>query len=214
MYHRYNVFVLNNGFLILLILSAVLTSLFLLSKNSLLMWFRASETTFSYANIYVTIYTAGTFFALISGGMNSFLIAQGFSGLGMATVVIGAVLNILLDPLFIFVLHMGVTGAAIATVISQIISCLFVLGCLFSKRMPVRLDCTELILLAHAPCLMGGITLGSQPVVSFNYGKGDVQRIKKAILYITGLCVSFCILITVVTWAASPVYVRLFTRRS
>ena len=58
---------------------------------------------------------------------------------------------------------------------------------------------------------MGGITLGSQPVVSFNYGKGDVQRIKKAILYITGLCVSFCILITVVTWAASPVYVRLFT---
>lgn len=58
---------------------------------------------------------------------------------------------------------------------------------------------------------MGGITLGSQPIVSFNYGKGDVQRIKKAILYITGLCVSFCILITVVTWAASPVYVRLFT---
>lgn len=91
----------------LLILSAVLTSLFLLSKNSLLMWFGASETTFSYANTYVTIYTAGTFFALISGGMNSFLIAQGFSGLGMATVVIGAVLNILLDPLFIFVFHMA-----------------------------------------------------------------------------------------------------------
>ena len=88
--------------------------------------FGASETTFSYANTYVTIYTAGTFFALISGGMNSFLIAQGFSGLGMATVVIGAVLNILLDPLFIFVFHMGVAGAAIATVISQIVSCLFV----------------------------------------------------------------------------------------
>lgn len=58
---------------------------------------------------------------------------------------------------------------------------------------------------------MGGITLGSQPVVSFNYGKGDAQRIKKAILYITGLCVSFCILMTVVTWTISPVYVRLFT---
>lgn len=264
MYHRYNVFVLNNGFLILLILSAVLTSLFLLSKNSLLMWFRASETTFSYANIYVTIYTAGTFFALISGGMNSFLIAQGFSGLGMATVVIGAVLNILLDPLFIFVLHMGVTGAAIATVISQIISCLFVLGCLFSKRMPVRLGWGDfhlhvmkrIISFGFSPFLilasdsillivlntvlqryggpgegdtlvtcativqsylllitmpMGGITLRSQPVVSFNYGKGDVQRIKKAILYITGLCVSFCILMTVVTWTISPVYVRLFT---
>ena len=249
--------VLNNGFLMLLILSAVLTSLFLLSKNSLLMWFGASETTFSYANTYVTIYTAGTFFALISGGMNSFLIAQGFSGLGMATVVIGAVLNILLDPLFIFVFHMGVAGAAIATVISQIVSCLFVLGCLFSKRMPVRLGWGDfhlhvmkrIVTFGFSPFLilasdsillivlntvlqryggpgegdtlvtcativqsylllitmpMGGITLGSQPVVSF-------KRIKKAILYITGLCVSFCILMTVVTWTISPVYVRLFT---
>ena len=72
--------VLNNGFLMLLVLSAVLTSIFLLSKNKLLMWFGASDATFSYANTYVTIYTAGTFFALISGGMNSFLIAQGFYG--------------------------------------------------------------------------------------------------------------------------------------
>ena len=86
----------------LLVLSAVLTGLFLLTKDQLLMWFGASEATFSYANTYVTIYTAGTFFALISGGLNSFLIAQGFSGLGMATVVLGAVLNIILDPVFIF----------------------------------------------------------------------------------------------------------------
>ncbi len=114
--------VLNNGFLMLLILSAVLTSLFLLSKNSLLMWFGASETTFSYANTYVTIYTAGTFLCINLRRHEQFLIAQGFSGLGMATVVIGAVLNILLDPLFIFVFHMGVAGAAIATVISQIVS--------------------------------------------------------------------------------------------
>ena len=207
--------VLNNGFLMLLILSAVLTSLFLLSKNSLLMWF-------------------------------------------------GAILNILLDPLFIFVFHMGVAGAAIATVISQIVSCLFVLGCLFSKRMPVRLGWGDfhlhvmkrIVTFGFSPFLilasdsillivlntvlqryggpgegdtlvtcativqsylllitmpMGGITLGSQPVVSLNYGKGDAQRIKKAILYITGLCVSFCILMTVVTWTISPVYVRLFT---
>ena len=69
--------VLNNGFLMLLILSAVLTSGFLLSKNTLLMWFGASDATFSYANTYVTIYTAGTFFALISGGMNSFLHCSG-----------------------------------------------------------------------------------------------------------------------------------------
>ena len=79
----------------------------------------------------MSIYTAGTVFALISAGMNSFLIAQGFSGLGMATVVLGAVLNIILDPIFIFLCHMGVEGAAIATVLSQLASCVFVLCSLF-----------------------------------------------------------------------------------
>lgn len=123
------------------------------------MWFGASDATFSYANTYVTIYTAGTFFALISGGMNSFLIAQGFSGLGMATVVIGAALNILLDPLFIFIFHLGVAGAAIATVIFQIVSCLFVLGCLFSKRMPVRLGWGDF----HLSVMKWIVTFGFSP---------------------------------------------------
>ena len=94
--------ILNNAFLMLLGLSLVLTVLFWFSKAQLLMWFGASTSTFDYANTYVSIYTAGTVFALISAGMNSFLIAQGFSGLGMATVVLGAVLNIILDPVFIF----------------------------------------------------------------------------------------------------------------
>ena len=91
--------ILNNCFLLLLVLSAVLTLLFLLTKDYLLMWFGASEATFGYADTYLTIYTCGTFFALLSTGMNSFLICQGFSGLGMATVVLGAALNIVLDPL-------------------------------------------------------------------------------------------------------------------
>ena len=90
----------------LLGLSLVLTVLFWFSKAQLLMWFGASTSTFDYANTYVSIYTAGTVFALISAGMNSFLICQGFSGLGMATVVLGAALNIVLDPLFIFVFHL------------------------------------------------------------------------------------------------------------
>ena len=111
--------ILNNCFLLLLVLSAVLTLLFLLTKDYLLMWFGASEATFGYADTYLTIYTCGTFFALLSTGMNSFLICQGFSGLGMATVVLGAALNIVLDPLFIFVFHLDVAGAAWATVISQ-----------------------------------------------------------------------------------------------
>lgn len=102
--------VLSNSFLMLLILSGVLTTLFLLLKEHLLMWFGASDATFGYANTYLTIYTAGTFFALMATGMNSFLIAQGFSGLGMATVMLGAVLNIILDPIFIFGLHLDVAG--------------------------------------------------------------------------------------------------------
>ena len=80
--------VLSNCFLMLLALSGALTALFLLSKEQLLLWFGASADTFGYADTYLTIYTAGTFFALMAAGMNSFLIAQGFSGLGMATVVL------------------------------------------------------------------------------------------------------------------------------
>ena len=87
--------ILNSGFLMLLVLSVALTVVFLFSKEHLLMWFGASQATVAYADTYITIYTAGTFFALMAGGMNSFLIAQGFSGLGMATVVLGAVLGLL-----------------------------------------------------------------------------------------------------------------------
>lgn len=257
--------ILNNGFLMLLVLSVILTAAFLFSKEYLLMWFGASQATFVYADTYMTIYTAGTFFALMAGGMNSFLIAQGFSGLGMATVVLGAVLNIVLDPLFIFGFHMGVAGAAIATVISQIASCAFVLLALRSRRVPVRLGwgcfqwkavkriaafglspfliiasdsvlvivlntvlqryggpgegdvlvtCATIVqsylLLITMP--MGGITLGSQPVISFNYGMGDGMRIRKALGCIVGLCVGFCAVMMAVTYTVSPLYVSLFTK--
>lgn len=131
--------VLSNCFLMLLALSGALTALFLLSKEQLLLWFGASADTFGYADTYLTIYTAGTFFALMAAGMNSFLIAQGFSGLGMATVVLGAVLNIVLDPLFMFGLDLGVAGAALATVLSQMASCGFVLIALLRPKMPVPL---------------------------------------------------------------------------
>lgn len=131
--------ILNNAFLMLLVLATVLTTGFLLTKDYLLLWFGASPATFAYADTYLTIYTMGTFFALLSTGMNSFLICQGFSGLGMATVMLGAVLNIILDPVFIFGLHMDVAGAAIATVLSQMASCAFVLLSLRGKRMRVRL---------------------------------------------------------------------------
>ncbi|MDO4272393.1 MAG: MATE family efflux transporter [Eubacteriales bacterium] len=131
--------ILSNSFLLLCGFSLLLTVVFLVSKAHLLMWFGASETTFSYADTYMTIYTAGTFFALMAAGLNYFINCQGFPFAGMATVLIGAVSNILLDPLFIFVLHMGVAGAAVATVISQLASCTFALWFLFGKKVPVRI---------------------------------------------------------------------------
>lgn len=129
--------ILSNSFLMLVVLSLVLTVLFLLSKEQLLWWFGASKTTFPYADTYMTIYTAGTFFALMAMGLNYFITCQGFSMVGMGTVLIGAVCNIVLDPVFIFGFQMGVGGAAVATVISQFASCFFVLCFLAGKRVQV-----------------------------------------------------------------------------
>ena len=129
--------ILSNAFLLLIILSAVLTVLFLLSKGYLLTWFGASAVTFSYADSYLTIYTCGTFFALMAVGLNYFITCQGFSTIAMITVLIGTISNIILDPVFIFGLHMGVEGAALATVLSQMASCLFAFFFLRSRRVLV-----------------------------------------------------------------------------
>ena len=126
--------VLANAFLMLCCISIALTAIFLFSKEQLLMWFGASDITFPYADTYMTIYTAGTFFALMAVGLNYYINCQGFPVAGMATVLIGAVSNIILDPLFIFVFKMNVAGAAIATVISQFASCAFALWFLLGKR--------------------------------------------------------------------------------
>lgn len=128
---------MSNSFLMMLVFAAVLTVSFLLMKDRLLMWFGASEITFEYANTYMTIYTVGTFFALMSLGLNYFITCQGFSTVGMATVLTGAISNIILDPVFIFGFDMGVAGAAIATVIAQMASCMFAICFLSSKKVPI-----------------------------------------------------------------------------
>lgn len=132
--------ILSNSFLTLVIFSVVLTLVFLLLKEKLLLWFGASQITMPYANTYLTIYTAGTFFALMSIGLNYFITCQGFATVSMATTLIGAVVNILLDPVFIFVFGMGVAGAATATVIAQFTSFIFVLYFLRSRRVPVQIS--------------------------------------------------------------------------
>ena len=131
--------ILAHSFAMLVAFSAVLTLVFLLSKKYLLNWFGASPLTFPYADTYMTIYTAGTFFALMAIGLNYFITCQGFPAVGMCTVLIGAITNIVLDPVFIFVFDMGVAGAAWATVIAQFASCAFAFCFLIGKKVPVRI---------------------------------------------------------------------------
>ena len=136
---RYAERILANCFLMLCVLSAVLVAVIFPFRGQMLMMFGASQTTYPYAIAYFTTYLLGTPFALLSTGMNQFIICQGFAKIGMISVMLGAVLNIALDPLFIFGLNMGVQGGALATVLSQLGSCIFVLAFLFSKRVPVRI---------------------------------------------------------------------------
>lgn len=132
--------VMNNTFSMLMVTGLALTVLVLLIKKPFLYLFGASDVTYPYADDYITIYMFGSVFVMISLGMNGFINAQGFAGRGMLTVVIGAVLNIALDPLFIFVLDMGVQGAALATVLSQFVSALWVILFLTGKKTFFKLD--------------------------------------------------------------------------
>ena len=121
------------------IISLIITALMLIFHRPLLLAFGASENTIEYASGYMQIYSIGTIFVQLTLGMNAYITAQGFAKMGMLTVVIGAVANIVLDPIFIFVFDMGVGGAALATVISQAISCIWVISFLMGKRSILRL---------------------------------------------------------------------------
>ena len=129
--------VLANCFLMLCVFSALLIAVILPLREPMLRLFGASDATYPYAEAYFTAYLCGTLFALAATGLNQFVICQGFAKIGMASVMLGAALNIVLDPLFIFVFDMGVRGAAIATVISQAASAAYVVLFLFGKRVMV-----------------------------------------------------------------------------
>lgn len=131
--------ILNNSFTMLVIMAAVLTAVGYLFRRPILYAFGASDDTYPYADAYLTVYLAGTVFSMLATGLNGFINAQGFPRVGMLTIILGAVLNVVLDPVFIFVLDMGVRGAAIATVISQAVSCFWVLCFLFGKTAILRL---------------------------------------------------------------------------
>ena len=131
--------ILGNSFSMLLIFSVALTMIFQLSKEPLLYMFGASDNTIGYAVDYITIYLWGTIFVQIALGLNLFITSQGQARTAMLSVLIGAVINIILDPICIFVLDMGVQGAAIATVFSQAVSAAWVLHFLYSKKSSIRI---------------------------------------------------------------------------
>lgn len=131
--------IMGNSFSLLVIFGILLTIIVFVLKEDLLWLFGASKDTIVYANDYMTIYLFGTIFVLISLGMNSFINSQGFAKIGMCTVLIGAILNIVLDPIFIFVFELGVKGAAIATVISQFISALWTIYFLTGNKTILKL---------------------------------------------------------------------------
>lgn len=178
--------ILGNCFTTQLIISVILTVVMYFFNRPMLLAFGASTNTIDYAVSYMNIYAIGTLFVQLTLGMNTFITAQGFAKTGMLSVLIGAVVNIVLDPVFIFALNMGAAGAALATIISQACSCVWVLSFLFGKKTTLRIKKENLMLRPDIilPCLALGLSLfimqASESIISvcFNssllkYG-GDV----------------------------------------
>ena len=222
---------LGNCFVVQVIISVLLTAALLLWNRDFLLAFGASANTVDYGVAYMNIYALGTIFVQMTLGMNAFITAQGFARTGMLSVLIGAVANIILDPIFIFGLHMGVRGAALATILSQAMSCTWVLLFLVGKKthLRIRVQNMKLQKAIVAPCLalglsnfvmqasesvisicfnssllryggdiavgamtiltsvmqfamlpMQGLGQGAQPIISYNFGAGNVKRVKDA----------------------------------
>ena len=208
--------IVSNSFTMLLLFSVVLTIVFYAAAPTLLRLFGASDTTLPYALAYSRIYILGTICVLIVLGMNTFITAQGFAKISMLTTVIGAVINIVLDPILIFGLGMGVKGAAIATVLSQAVGAIWVIRFLTGPKTILMLSTESLLSISFSSSLaryggdvavgamtvitsasqlctmpISGICQGGQPVMSFNFGAGKKDRVKQAFRFQLTLCLGY-----------------------
>lgn len=234
--------ILGNCFSLLIVLSVILTTVFLIFGEKFLMLFGASESTIVYALPYMKIYVAGSIFVMLSLGLNMFITTQGFTKISMATVLIGAICNIILDPIFIFAFDMGVQGAALATIISQAVSAVWVMSFLLGKKTKLKIRkenllpnikilapvlalgispfvmnateavinvafnsslqkyggdiavgamtiCTTVFQMAWVPAQ--GIGQGAQPIISYNYGAGNADRVKQAFKAFLIICFTY-----------------------
>ena len=254
--------IMGNCFSSLIIVSIILTAIVLIFQDPLLYLFGASENTIGYAKEYITIYAIGTIFVQLTLGMNSFISAQGFSTISMMTVCIGAVTNIILDPIFIFVFDMGVAGAAWATIISQALSALWAVWFLSKGKSILRLkkENLHIDMKVLAPCIalgvapfamqatesvlvlcfnssllryggdlavgamtilssvmqfamlpLQGLTQGGQPIISYNYGAMQAQRVKKAFRLQTIACFTYSSLLWAAVELCPSSFVAIFT---
>lgn len=247
--------------------SLVVTSIFLMAfilyfQNTLLTFFGASENTIQYASDYLTIYVCGTLFVQISLGLNTFITSQGFAKISMSTVMIGAILNMILDPILIFGFHMGVKGAALATILSQCVSAVWVMRFLLGNRTKLRIKkqylkieqklLFSILALGISPFIMQstesllticlntslqkyggdlavgsmtiltsimqfsmlpllGLTQGAQPIVSFNYGAKQKQRVKKTIFILLCSCLCYSFTLWLIIMVSPHLFVKIFT---
>lgn len=249
--------IVGNCFSLLIAIAVVLTAAFYAGAPWLLRMFGASDITLPYAVAYARIYILGSVFVLIVMGMNPFITTQGFAKISMMTTVIGAVINIILDPIFIFVFGMGVRGAALATVLSQAVGAIWILRFLTGNQTTLHLRKRNMKLIPGiiGPCLalgvstfvmlstesllsisftsslsryggdlavgamtiinsvsqlvsmpVHGICQGGQPIISYNFGAGKKERVKKAFFLQFRVCVTF----TIVFWAALMLVPQLF----
>ena len=163
---------LGNCFSLQIVVSVILTVVLLIWNKDLLLAFGASENTIGYATDYMSIYAIGTLFVQMTLGMNTFITAQGFTTVSMVSVIIGAVCNIVLDPIFIFGFQMGVKGAALATIISQMLSCIWIISFLCGKKTQLKIKKENLKLRADIilPCIALGtaafVMQSSESVIS------------------------------------------------
>ena len=237
--------ILGNATLFIVLLSLCLCGIFFVVKEPILMMFGASETTLPYANQYLGIYLLGTISVQIALGLNQFISCQGFAKISMLTVLIGAISNIILDPILIYGFHMGVKGAALATIISQTISAIWVLLFLSGKKSLIRIRQQYLrfnprilfpvlalgvspFIMQSTECLVQltfntgmqkygndyyvgamtilfsvtqmlflpiqGLAQGATPIISFNYGARDSERVRQTfqLMFIASIVFSFC----------------------
>lgn len=255
--------ILGNCFSLLIVISIILTVLFLIIGEKLLMLFGASSNTIGYALDYLNIYIIGTIFVMMTLGLNSFISTQGFAKISMLTVVIGAVINIILDPILIFSFNMGVKGAAIATLISQAVSAIWVIKFMFGKKTRLKIKkenlrfnkeiIVQVILLGMSPFVMkstesllnialnsslqkyggdmavgamtilaslmqlmflplNGLTQGAQPIISYNYGAKNNDRVKKAFKYLLMACMTFSTILWGLMMVFPHIFAGLFTK--